>query len=344
MSALPAVPFLILGQGLAGTCLALELERRGLGFHLLDDGHLHSSSVVAAGLCNPVTGRRLALTPGWDEALAAADQLYGDSPEWRRVGQLRIFSDSGMAGIVQKRRSESAYVPHLGPSHGPGSWPGVDDRNGSVEILSTRYLKVRDWLEGHTKRWLKRGCLSCGPVGESVLENVSSGTTVICCRGWKAALSPCWSFLPFESARGELRTVRDPAGFPDTRLLNGAAWLLPLGGGLWRAGATYAWDNLGRGPDAGQLPQLRSRLPVPAAGSWDLVAHENGVRPILRDRTPVVGPHPEIANLMVINGLGSKGTLLAPLAAARLADYLTEGTALPQSWLPARFTVTGKTG
>ena len=54
---------LIVGQGLAGTLLAFELERAGVSFAIADAGHEGAASSVAAGVINPITGRRLALAP-----------------------------------------------------------------------------------------------------------------------------------------------------------------------------------------------------------------------------------------------------------------------------------------
>src|SRR5690554_1597302 len=52
----------IVGQGLAGTCLAWQLFERGASFRIVDRG-AGGSSRVAAGLINPVTGKNF--TPSW---------------------------------------------------------------------------------------------------------------------------------------------------------------------------------------------------------------------------------------------------------------------------------------
>lgn len=54
--------YIIVGQGLAGSLIALNLLRRGKSVRVIDDGHKHAASKVAAGLINPITGRRHVLT------------------------------------------------------------------------------------------------------------------------------------------------------------------------------------------------------------------------------------------------------------------------------------------
>lgn len=71
------VDVLIIGQGICGTFLSFELERAGLSYLIVDESRPFSASRVAAGLINPVTGRRLVTTWMIDELLAFAREAYG---------------------------------------------------------------------------------------------------------------------------------------------------------------------------------------------------------------------------------------------------------------------------
>src|ERR1700748_2767938 len=68
---------LIVGQGICGTFLSLELERAGLSYVVIDEERPFTASRVAAGLINPVTGRRIVKTWMIDELLPFALQAYG---------------------------------------------------------------------------------------------------------------------------------------------------------------------------------------------------------------------------------------------------------------------------
>ena len=57
----------------------------------------------------------------------------------------------------------------------------------------------------------------------------------------------------------------------------------------------------------------------------EVVSHRRATRPASFDRHPLIGPHPEHPNLVCLNGLGSKGALMAPKLAMDLLDYLSEG-------------------
>ena len=66
---------LIVGSGLAGTTLGLQLIRKGANVTLFDDGVNHSSR-VAAGMINPIVFRRV--NKGWrvDEFIPYLQEFY----------------------------------------------------------------------------------------------------------------------------------------------------------------------------------------------------------------------------------------------------------------------------
>jgi len=59
---------------------------------------------------------------------------------------------------------------------------------------------------------------------------------------------------------------------------------------------------------------------------FEVVAHEAGVRPIVRRSMPLIGRTPR--GEVVFNGLGSKGAVYAPGMGRRLAEWLVQGRAI----------------
>src|SRR5687768_15763029 len=70
------VDCLIIGQGICGTFLSWYLEQYGKSILVIDDNHRSSSSRVAAGLINPITGRRMVKTWLIDILLPFCEQEY----------------------------------------------------------------------------------------------------------------------------------------------------------------------------------------------------------------------------------------------------------------------------
>src|ERR1700685_1337051 len=67
---------LIVGQGLSGTWLSWWLKNQGVTFKIIDQVSPDSASRRAAGLINPVTGRRMVTTWMIDELMPFASKTY----------------------------------------------------------------------------------------------------------------------------------------------------------------------------------------------------------------------------------------------------------------------------
>jgi len=56
------IDYLIIGQGICGTFLSWYLRKAGISFIVIDEPRPDTASRVAAGIINPVTGRRIVKT------------------------------------------------------------------------------------------------------------------------------------------------------------------------------------------------------------------------------------------------------------------------------------------
>src|SRR5688572_19676771 len=68
--------YLIIGHGLAGSILSHFLIERGKKILVIDRLNEYSSSRVAAGLVNPVTGRRVVKSWMAEQLIPYADNFY----------------------------------------------------------------------------------------------------------------------------------------------------------------------------------------------------------------------------------------------------------------------------
>ena len=91
---------------------------------------------------------------------------------------------------------------------------------------------------------------------------------------------------------------------------------------MFRAGSTYEREQLDGEPTERGRSEIESRLREFLRLPFEVIDHAAAVRPIIRESRPVLGFHPEHPRIGIFNGLGSKGSLLAPFFAAQLADVL----------------------
>jgi len=93
---------LIIGQGICGTFLSWWLEKAGLSWLMIDEQRPFTASKAAAGLINPVTGRRIVKTWMIDELLPFAQDAY------RRIGE-----ELGATFVEQKSLVDFFPTPQM---------------------------------------------------------------------------------------------------------------------------------------------------------------------------------------------------------------------------------------
>lgn len=103
------VDVLIVGQGICGTFLSRELDRVGLSYIVIDEVQPHTASRAAAGLINPVTGRRFVKTWMIDELLPFMRKVY-DGAMLRPVQVVDFFPTPQMRLAFVKRCEEEASI------------------------------------------------------------------------------------------------------------------------------------------------------------------------------------------------------------------------------------------
>ncbi|RYD24121.1 MAG: FAD-binding oxidoreductase [Verrucomicrobiaceae bacterium] len=305
----------IVGQGLAGTCLAWALWERGESFVLVDRGN-GGSSRVAAGMVNPITGKNF--EPSWRIAEFLPDAFAFYQGIGKRIGRqvwhprpvLRLAgSGKEWRKIVSKLENPDVAPWVEGEVTPPEGWAGA------VRLRGGGRLDTRAFMDGSREFFEKEGVYQQGEFSGDLSERV------IRCDG--AAGLMTGRYGQHRCAKGEILTVRATGWDEECIRIGAGGWLVPLGGGLFKAGSTYEWDELDELPtEKGRtrVEEIAARLGGP---DFQIVAHEAGVRPILRRSQPLIGPVAEGG--WMFNALGSKGSLYAPGMAARLAAWLTEG-------------------
>ena len=332
------VEYLIVGYGIAGATLAAELRGRGRSVLVLDVARADSASRVAAGLMNPVAGKRFALAWRADELLTAATAFY--RAQEQRLSQsflhelpiIKLFSSVQEQNTMLARSADQPWLDFVTDATGElPALPGVHQELGGLRIRRGGYVLVEELLtaltaEGLAAGWLQHetfdwGQLVANSVGGFTYAGRVQARHVISCEGAATIRNPYFGWLPLTPNQGEVLTVDCPGLPPDT-VLNKGAYVVPLGAGQLRVGATYRWPPFAAGTTPEALAELSDRLCAITAKPFAVVGQRAGVRPAVRDRKPLLGTHPETPGVHVFNGFGSKGVMMAPRLAQVMADWL----------------------
>lgn len=332
------IDFIIVGQGLAGSLLAIELINRGASILIIDQHHQHSASKVAAGLLNPLTGKRLSLHPLTDQFLAAANQLYKSLEEkfsaffLHNVPMLRLLKDQQQFETLQKKISDPALTDYLASAN-------TEDKQkwqipfGAVKQLKTGYLDIPLLLASLKDYFTEKNALILDHFDYQDIQLTEKdlywkdyrAKCCIFCEGYQAINNPWFSFLPFQPAKGEILTLESDE-IDTSYIINRGNWLIPIGNKQYRCGSTNEWTFLNDEPTSDgkqhietQLNQLFKTKP-----QYTVTQHHAGIRPATRDKNPFIGRHPQRQTLAMFNGFGARGSLTIPYYAAMFAEHLQQ--------------------
>ncbi|RSK40046.1 NAD(P)/FAD-dependent oxidoreductase [Hymenobacter perfusus] len=332
------VEYLLVGYGIAGATLAAELRHRGHQVLVLDTLQPDSASRVAAGLMNPVAGKRFALAWRADELLTAAIAFYRaqeerlKQPFLQELPIIKLFSSTQEQNTMLARSADQPwqdFVPE--PTGELPEIAGVQQEMGGLCIQRGGYVLVEELLtaltaEGVREGWLRHetfdwGRLVADPAGGFTYADQVHARHVVSCEGAAAVHNPYFRWLPLTPNQGEVLEV-ECAGLPAEVVLNKGAYVVPLGNDRLRVGATYRWPPFAAGITPEAREELSQRLQAMVSLPFRVTAQRAGVRPAVRDRKPLLGTHPETPGVHIFNGFGSKGVMMAPRLAQVMADWL----------------------
>lgn len=343
------VDYLIVGQGICGTMLSWEFSKRGLSFLVMDDHDPHASSRVAAGMINPVTGRRIVKTWMIDTLLPFSFNAY------REIGsQLGIpaIAETPIIDFFPTLQMRAAFVDRAPEIPEFLQMPAGDPYSEFFRysygygIIAPAYtVNTRALLPAWRARIRHSGQLLEESFEPGQLELVTGGVRykgidarrIIFCNGQDAAGYPWFRNLPFASNKGQA-LILEINGLNETHIYARGLKLLPIGPNLFWAGSSYEWDFSSPDPTADfrdhTLNQLNDWLRVP----FKLVDHVAALRPATLERRPFVGFHPHHPVIGIFNGMGTKGFSLAPYFANQFAEHIVAGTPIDPAAGVGRFT------
>lgn len=333
--------YFIIGQGLAGTCLAHRFLEENIPFRIFDNNHKSSSTLIAPGLWNPVVFKRI--TKSWmaDELIDALEKFYPEIESKLNTSfyytdeNIRVHSSYHEKNDWESKMDEPEFERYLGKPN-PNDIVGLKENEFTYGLVKrTGHLNLPIFLKASQRFFAEKGLMETEeiflPDTIDELENFEfKGITpekIIDCRGAKGAYSNWWKYLPFKLAKGEALTIKCP-DLNLSKTLNAGIFVLPVGNDLFKIGSTFTWEDINTEPSELGKNELIEKLKKLTSAPFEIVSHLAGVRPTVADRRPLLGHHPASKKLVIFNGLGTKGVMLAPYFSSMLYNHLVENQPL----------------
>lgn len=324
----------IVGHGLVGCALALTCYRKNISFRLVGYPQVGEASMASSGLIAPITGRRYVKAWRIDEYVSKALDFYRWSEEllgndyFFPVEIIRFLSSEEARRAWEKRLEDPEYDAYVSSK----KYQLLDEMNRPYGILTGGYrLDTPGWVNAARLFLEKEGLLDVllEPYETKVLtEGITVFTT--------GALDPNVSkgIIP---NKGESLILRMP-DWKIPLIIKEDVFIVPLNGDhLFWVGSHYEpWPE-----NASPTEEAKSRI-LDAIGKvyngrLEVISHMVGIRPTVDDRRPLIGAYPGRPDQYIFNGMGTKGTSLAPFWSEQLIAHIFDGLSLSAEVNPGRY-------
>lgn len=327
---------LIIGGGIAGTTLAHLCESAGIGYRLIEKGE-NRSSVVAAGIVNPLVFRRMTLSWRAGELIPFAQEFYRSVGE--KLGKdflhplviRRFFASEQEAGYWATKQHQPEFSDFMWEqTTEDAQFDSPQNTFGTARVKGAFWVDAANFCPDNWNWFAQQGTLVRSAVDYADIDPENAAYKgeafdhIVFCEGKDGTSNPWFGHLPLQQTKGEVLTIHAPS-LSQSESLNRKCFLLPVGNERFRVGSTYVWDTDSTEITEAGRKTIMDNIASVTSAPYTVVGQIAGVRPTVTDRRPLFGRHPEFPKLVIANGLGTKGYMVAPLMMKELLDHLMGG-------------------
>lgn len=339
--------FLVIGGGIAGCSLALELDMLGQKVLLTDFRREITSSAIAAGLINPIVPRGVKLTWKAEEWFLKIPAFYDRHEKvlgeifYQSMPMFHLYPNAAEAAFWENRLGTpfmQGWAEHVTEAETPG---GIKAPFGYANIYHAGKVRVHAYCEAVHAYFLRKNSFMQELVQWQDLEMAENQVgwrnyhfkKVIWANGYQAMEVPIWEGLPFRPNRGHILSLRMEEKLP-LGIYKRKHWLVPgESDGIWLAGSNFRNQHW-RQEHAEDVEEIMNGLRSLYVKPLEILAAPSAVRPAVADRRPFLGSLSGMPLQVIFNGLGSKGSSLVAALAPMLANWLLEkGEIDPEVWV-----------
>lgn len=332
------VDYIIVGQGLAGSAIALQLLKRKRSFVLIDASASNHTSRIAAGLFNPITGKKMTGTWLAETLFPYLHTFYEEAERntqshfFHAMPLYRPFLSVEEQNEWMGKSVDPAYTPFIEKIFLSHHVNGIHDSFGGLLLKQCGFLDTSTYVKAVKQLMLSNHQTVLDEMAnldeiiinsDSITYRDNKATHLILCQGVHE--SRWFSWLPIRPLKGE--TIRIKTSFNEKLIVNRGVYVVPSSQmNEWRVGGTYNFQDKSSHVTSEAKIELQEKLNALMAAPFEIVGQEWGVRPTTPDRRPLLGRHPEHKNLWVFNGFGTKGVSLSPYFSEVLINAIENGS------------------
>ena len=340
--------FLIVGQGIAGSIIGLQLEKYRQRFLIVDKNEKITSSKVAAGLMHPMSFKRCVLN--WQGEIlydyshkfySKCNEILSEKTYWE-FPLIRLFQSYEEQNNWLSKVSTKPYIHVL--SDKEEKFNNIHNQFGNGRLKKSAKLDAKAFLEnvklyfGRQNKYREESfsIKSIHKDGYYYKKGNDLFKNIIYCQGpFVDAFNP-FSYLPIIPNKGEILEIQSQI-IPQFILSKGV-FSIPVDKDKFILGATYNHKDLSKQVTNNARLELISKInKLLPQNDFYIINQKYGFRPTTIDRKPMIGKHPILKNTFIFNGMGSKSILMAPLLAKQLIEHILFDKKLAEAVNVSRF-------
>ena len=340
--------YLIVGSGLSGVMLCEALRKRGKSFKVISNKS-QQASIVSSGLYNPVVLKRF--NKAWDaeKHLPVAMSAYKELELFLEIKIdyklpiYRLFSSIEEQNNWIIASDKISLKPYLISDIKSNINQNINAPYGYGEVKSTGRIDTKLLLESYSNVLNNEKLISYESfqydklkISKKIVYKGIESNKIIFSEGFGVRQNPFFNYLPIDGTKGELIIINAPKLNSEV-IIKSSVFIIPIGNNNYLVGSTYAWDDFNNDPTINAKNKLLNKLDKLVLCPYKVVYQRAGIRPTVVDRRPLVGKHKFHENLYILNGLGSRGVLIAPTVANALINFIEDKLPLQKEINISRF-------
>ncbi len=334
--------YIVVGLGIAGVSFCEQLLRNGKSF-VLFDGTQKGATFYSGGVFNPIVLKRF--NAAWN-----AKSFFPTAVSFYRELTVKleheIFIETPIYRIFKSIEEQN-------------NWTVASDKREMQQFLSSKFINndnpriLTPFGYGKVKGSAQISVIEFLSLYKELLINNNSfipesfqyellkiekdevaykdliAKKIVFADGAAAIHNPFFPKNGLICNKGEYLIIDAPE-LKLNVLLKGALYVIPLGSSHYKVGATYSRDDSSLMTTGAAKVEIISKLKSMIDCPFEVIGHTAGVRPTTRDRRPLLGNYGKYGSIAFLNGLGSRGFLMAPLLAEILYKNLEKGMVIPK--------------
>lgn len=323
---------IIVGGGIVGNIFAWQLYFNNIEFEIYDNETEFTSSKVAAGIYNPIVFKRF--TQSWmaKELIDYLDVFYAkieneiNNKIHFKIDIYKILSNSDEQEFWLKKSAEN--INFMDKKIYNLNLDSVIENLGFGKVLNSGYLDVNKFLELSKLFFISKNKYFNKNINNELFKNeLKNNNKLVLCEGCKFN-KEYFPELKFNFAKGEILDVKIKDLNIDY-IISKNLFIFPKGNNIFKVGSTFEWNFENDNPTEKQKNNLIDNLKKIVKCDFEIINHFAGIRPATYDRRPFLGQSSINEDVYILNGMGAKGVMIAPLMSSFLFDNIFNKKVLP---------------